>query len=104
VDDVVEAFLLCALNEKANGEAFNLGSGKGISVLDATKKLIAIAGTGKLEMVPFPPEKKKIEIGDYYADYSKAKKALGWEPKVSLDEGLKRTIDYYRKFKAHYWQ
>ncbi|MBI4052743.1 MAG: GDP-mannose 4,6-dehydratase [Candidatus Diapherotrites archaeon] len=103
VDDAVDAFLLAAASEKADGEAFNLGSGNGVSVLDITKKLIAVAGTGKLEMVPFPPEKKKIEIGDYYADYSKAKKILGWEPKVPLDAGLKKTIDYYRKFKAHYW-
>ncbi|MDD5148289.1 MAG: NAD-dependent epimerase/dehydratase family protein, partial [Candidatus ainarchaeum sp.] len=77
-DDVVDAFLMAAASEKANGEIYNIGSGKPVSVRGIAELLIETAGKGKLEMVPFPEDKKKIEIGDYYADYSKIKKALGW--------------------------
>ena len=53
--------------------------------------------------IPFPRDRKDIEIGDYIADYSKITKTFGWKPKVDLDEGIKRTIEYYIKHKRHYW-
>ncbi len=103
VDDVVEAMLMTMATDKSNGEVFNLGSGKPIGVIEVTKMLLSITKTGRLETVPFPPEKKKIEIGDYYADFSKIKKVIGWEPKTSLEEGLRRTVDFYGKNRSHYW-
>ncbi|MFZ5801199.1 MAG: NAD-dependent epimerase/dehydratase family protein, partial [Candidatus Omnitrophota bacterium] len=103
VDDVVRAFLLAAATEKTNGEVYNLGSGKPVSVAEATKLIVKIAGTGKVEFVPFPKDKAAIEIGDYYADYTKFRQALGWQPQVSLEEGLEKTIKFYRQFKKHYW-
>jgi UDP-glucose 4-epimerase len=102
VDDVVEALLLAAASEKSNGEVFNLG-GTPVNLVDIVKKMIAIAGKGKYEFVPFPEDSQKIEIGDYIANWKKIKNALGWEPKVRLEEGLKRTIDYYEKNKGYYW-
>lgn len=102
VDDVVEALLLAAASEKTNGEIFNLG-GTPASLRGIVEKMIEIAGKGKHEFVPFPEESQKIEIGDYIADWGKIKKILGWEPKVSLEEGLKRTIEYYEKYKEYYW-
>jgi UDP-glucose 4-epimerase len=103
VDDVIEALVCAVTNEKAYGEIFNLGDSSPISLKDLAELLIEINGKGSYSIVPFPPDRKKIDIGDYYADYTKIKKTLGWEPKVSLREGLTKTLEYYRKFGHHYW-
>ena len=103
VDDVVEAMLLAAASDKADGEIFNLGSGIPVSVKEIAEMIVKIAGTGRVKCIPYPKEIKAIEIGDYYADFSKITKALFWKPKVSLEEGLNRTIEYYRKYKKYYW-
>ena len=103
IDDVVEAILITGADARADGEVFNLGSGNPISVIGATKKLIEIARRGRLELVPFPEDKKKIEVGDYYADYSKIKNLLEWQPKTILDDGLVKTIEFYLKNKNFYW-
>lgn len=102
VDDVVDALLLAAASPKSEGEIFNLGH-QSVSLLDLTKLLIKLAGQGSYTLVEFPPEKKPIDIGDYYADYSKITKVLGWKPKVSLEAGLKRTLAYYKKYRKYYW-
>ncbi|MEW6609355.1 MAG: GDP-mannose 4,6-dehydratase [bacterium] len=102
VNDVVEAMLLAMGSEKANGEIFNLG-GYPTNLVDIVKLIIKISGKGKYQLIPYPPESKIIEIGDYIADYSKIKSILGWQPKISLEEGLKRTIEYYEEFKKYYW-
>ncbi len=103
VDDVVEAFLLAACMEEANGEVFNLGGLEIVNLMEFTELLIEAAGSGRYKIVPFPEERKRIDIGDYYADYSKINRVLGWEPKVSLREGLSKTVEYYRKYKQYYW-
>ena len=53
---------------------------------------------------PFPEEKKKIDIGDYYADFSKFRSHTGWSPKTGLRDGLKQTIEFYREHGGHYWE
>ena len=103
VDDVVEAILLAATNEKADGDFFNLGSLEHISLLEFVKLLIELNGSGSYEIVPFPEDKKKIDIGSFYSDYSKIKNTLGWEPTIDLREGLSRTLEYYKKYKSYYW-
>jgi UDP-glucose 4-epimerase len=103
VDDAVEAFLLAAASEEANGQIFNLGGTEPVTLLELTEKIVRIAGTGSFRMVPFPPEKKRIDIGDYWGDYQKIFSLLGWQPRISLEEGLSKTIDYYRMHKEHYW-
>ncbi len=102
VDDVVEAMLIAMADERANGEAFNIG-GTPLGLTALAEKMIAVYGRGRYRLIPYPPESKKIEIGDYVADWSKFKGMCGWEPKVSMDEGLKRTFDYYTRHKMHYW-
>jgi len=74
-----------------------------ISLLDFVKKVIKIYGKGSFEIIPFPKKRKKIEIGDYKASWKKIKKAVGWKPVVGVDAGIKKTIDYYLKYKKHYW-
>ncbi len=104
VDDVVEAMLLAAHTDDANGEIFNLGADDPINLKNTARLLLDIAGTGSFEIVPFPEDRKTIDIGDYYADYRKIRAKLGWKPTVALDEGLGRTLAYYREHARHCWE
>lgn len=103
VDDVVDALLLVAGDERANGQIYNLGSQETINLRDLAARLIALNGAGDCKIIPFPPERKAIDIGDYYSDYTRISTELGWEPQVDLDDGLHRTLQYYRKYREHYW-
>jgi UDP-glucose 4-epimerase len=102
VDDAAEAFLRAGASDACNGEVFNVGGLEPISHRDLVERLIAIAGTGRVRYVEWPPEKKAIDIGSFYADSSKFHAAVGWRPAVSLADGLARTIAYYREHIAHY--
>ncbi|MCX7625358.1 MAG: NAD-dependent epimerase/dehydratase family protein [Candidatus Sumerlaeaceae bacterium] len=102
VADVVEALLLAMSDERTNGEAFNLG-GEALSLRQFVELAIEVNGGGEYELVPFPPEAKIIEPGDYVADYSKFHKLTGWKPRVSVREGIRRTLEYYRTYKHWYW-
>lgn len=103
IDDVVDAFLLCGASEKIWGEVFNLG-GIPVSLKKFVQEAIKLNKKGKFKTVEFPEDRKKIEIGDYIADYSKIKNLLGWEPKTTLSDGIKKTLGYYRKYKSYYWK
>jgi UDP-glucose 4-epimerase len=102
VDDVVDAFLRAGAMDVADGEVFNLGGDEPVSLLDLAQTLIEIAGHGAYVLSPFPPERKRIDIGDFYADTAKIRRTLGWAPRVRLREGLERTIDYYRQHRDRY--
>jgi len=102
VDDVVDAFLRAGATDASDGGVFNLGDAHPVSLLELVKLLVEVAGAGSWTIVPFPPERKKIDIGDFYADTARVRKALGWEPKVPLRQGLAETIAWYRKHKEHY--
>jgi len=104
VDDVVDALLLAATDSKAVGQVYNLGAKEVVSLCDLAKMLVDIHGGGHFDVVPFPPERKVIDIGDYYSNYSKIKTEIGWEPKISLVDGLRKSLDYYRKHYLHYWE
>jgi len=103
VDDVVDAFLRAVTLEDSWGKAFNLGGDEHINLLELTKLIIRTAGSGNYRLVPFPAEKKRIDIGSYFADFSKFNNTSGWHPGVSLEEGLKKTIKFYREYKKFYW-
>jgi UDP-glucose 4-epimerase len=102
IDDAIEAFLLAAGKEGADGQVFNLGGDCVISLLELAENLIKVNGSGEYRILTFPSERKRIDIGDYYSDYSKARATLGWWPRISLQEGLLRTISYYRKHLGQY--
>jgi UDP-glucose 4-epimerase len=104
VDDVVDAMTIAAARDEANGQIFNLGGDEPIDLKSLVDLMIEINGSGSSRLVEFPPHKKAIDIGDFYADYSKIKATLGWTPKTSLRHGLAKTFDYYRKNLRWYLQ
>jgi UDP-glucose 4-epimerase len=104
VDDVVDALLLAATREQAIGQVMNLASDEVISLKDLAELLVSVNGAGSWELVPFPPDRKAIDIGDYYGNWSRARELLGWHPTVGLTEGLRRSLEYYRVHGASYWE
>ena len=102
VDDAVDAFLTVAASDDANGTVFNLGGGCVISLRDLAELLIEVNGGGEYIIKEFPPDRRRIDIGDYYADYSLIRSTLGWEPEVPLRDGLARTLAFYRECLEHY--
>ncbi len=103
VDDVVDALLIAALSDRATGDYFNLGGESPYTLEAFVRLLIRISGSGSYRLVPFPPEKRTIDIGNVYSSFAKFKFATGWAPRVSLEEGLMRTVEYYKRHRAHYW-
>jgi UDP-glucose 4-epimerase len=98
VEDVVEALLLAAISPAAEGQVFNLGAQPPVSLLDFVKTLLEVAGGGGgFRLTPFPEERRRIDVGDFYNDYRKIREALGWEPRVGLRTGLERTVEFYRR-------
>ncbi|MBU1632527.1 MAG: SDR family NAD(P)-dependent oxidoreductase [Nanoarchaeota archaeon] len=104
VQDVVDAMILTSQSNRSDGEVFLVGSNKGISLLDLAKSIVAIAGTGNVKLVPWSAERKKIEVGDILIDYSKINKILGWYPKTSVEDGIRKTISFYRERFSEYFK
>ncbi len=102
VDDVVMALLIAAQQEKANGQIYNLGAPEAVNLIELAELLLSISGNGDYEIVPFPANRLRIDIGDYHGNYGKIQQDLGWAPKVSLRDGLDHTITYYQEHLAHY--
>ena len=97
VDDCVEALLLAAAHPGADGEIFNLGGCEVVSLQEVGDLIKKIEPSAQYELRSFPKERKAIDIGDFYADYSRIQKELGWEPRTPLQERLKKTLAFYRK-------
>jgi UDP-glucose 4-epimerase len=102
VDDAADAFLRAGACDACDGEVFNVGGSEPIAHRDLVEVLLEVAGTGRVTYVPWPPEKKAIDIGSFYSDSSKMVRATGWTPRVNLREGFQRTIAFYRAHLAHY--
>ena len=103
IDDVVDALLRAAAGAASDGQVFNLGNNEHISLRELAELLVRLNRGGRYEIVPFPADREAIDIGDYYSDFSKIQTALGWSPKISLEDGLAQTLEYYRQHRAHYW-
>jgi UDP-glucose 4-epimerase len=102
VDDAADAFLRAGASDACNGEVFNVGGEEPVSHRDLTTRLVSVAGTGRVQYVDWPAEKKAIDIGSFFADSTKFKTATGWTPSVPLDEGLRRTVAFYRSHLDRY--
>ena len=97
VDDVVDAFLVTAADESADGRVYNLGAEPAVSLGALAELLVSVAGCGTFRVVPFPPDRKAIDIGDYFADASRIRSELGWVPRIDLEEGLRRSVAFFRE-------
>ncbi len=104
VDDCVEALLQAGASDQANGKVYNLGSTEVLGLKQLAEMMVGLGYGGTFELIPFPPERKAIDIGDYYSDFTLITQELGWTPKVNLQEGLKMTMAYYQTHQTMYWQ
>jgi nucleoside-diphosphate-sugar epimerase len=102
VDDAAEAFLIAALNRDTAGQALNVGGEQPYSLLALAEALIGANGGGEFARREFPEERKKIDIGDFVTDDRRFRELTGWAPKIGLDEGLARSLDYYRRHFSSY--
>ena len=102
VDDVIDALLNAAQNKKAYGEVFNVGGMEKVSLKQLAELMIEKNSGGQYILKEFPEYRKKIDIGNYYTDWSKIKNVLNWQPKTTLAEGLSQTLKYYRENIEHY--
>jgi UDP-glucose 4-epimerase len=103
VDDAVRAFLLAAARDEAVGKIYNLGDDEIVSLKQLAELLVEANGSGEFRIVPFPPDRKAIDIGDYYGNFGRIRAELGWTPKVGLAEGLRRSLEFYRAYGENYW-
>ncbi|MFC2076296.1 NAD-dependent epimerase/dehydratase family protein [candidate division KSB1 bacterium] len=103
VVDAADAFCRAGASQSAVGKVFNLGHAKPLALVDLAKKIVAVAGSGRLEFVPWPKGSKRMDVGDYATDSTRLKQLTGWEPVTSIDQGLQNTVEYYRKYRRDYW-
>jgi UDP-glucose 4-epimerase len=102
IEDCVSALLLAGRHPAAVGRVFNLGGRERISLAALARLLVEVAGTGRFVVREFPAERRRIDIGDYYADDTLVRTTLGWAPRVALRTALGRIVNYYRRELAHY--
>jgi UDP-glucose 4-epimerase len=102
VEDAVDAFLMAAASPLTNGNVYNLGGSEVVDLTAVAKLMVEVNGAGSYEIREFPGDRRAIDIGDYYADFSKIRAQLGWEPKRTLRETIEATLRYFRDSQPHY--
>ncbi len=96
VDDVIDAIASAVQSSEIVGKVVNLGHPDPLTLGDIAKTIVQTVGSGSVQFVPWPHDRAQIDIGDYFGDFSLAKRALGWTPKTSFDEGVAATAAYYK--------
>jgi nucleoside-diphosphate-sugar epimerase len=102
VHDAAEAFLYAGMTPGTEGLALNVGGCEQVTLTALAEAMIAANGGGKYEIREFPPERKRIDVGDFLVDDSRFRALSGWRPRTSLAEGLRHSLDYYRTRLASY--
>jgi nucleoside-diphosphate-sugar epimerase len=102
VDDVVDCLIRAAVAPDAVGDVFNVGNDEHLTLRAIAELIVAAAGSGSVEMVPWPPDRDAIDIGSYFGDSSRAKRVLGWTPETTFGEGIERTVAFYRQHLERY--
>jgi nucleoside-diphosphate-sugar epimerase len=100
IDDVVDALLALGDPDRIHAAAhavYNVGTNVGTSIAGMAAAIVTAAGGGRVEFVDWPPLAEQIETGDFVADISRIQADLGWSPRVPLEEGLRRTVAFYRE-------
>jgi UDP-glucose 4-epimerase len=103
VDDCVEALLLAAREPRCVGQVLNVGHDRPSTFLEVATLLTELVPGARIEFTEFSPERKAQEPGDFVSDITRIRGLLGWEPRVSLREGLSRTVAFYRENRADYF-
>jgi UDP-glucose 4-epimerase len=104
VDDVVDAFLLAGVADSSDGEVFNLGGERPCSLREYVEMLCKLCPGATFKTEPFPEDRQRIDVGSVYNSYDKIKNKFGWSPGICLEEGLNRTIDFFRENRTYYWR
>jgi UDP-glucose 4-epimerase len=102
VDCVVDALLLAGIHPDAPGKVYNLGGSEPISLLNLAELMISIAGRNSYRFAPFPKDRRKIDIGNYFGSFSRIHEDLGWRPQVSLRDGIRRTLEFFERHRSVY--
>jgi UDP-glucose 4-epimerase len=102
VEDVVDALLMAVSSDETPGQVFNLGSREVVSLIELARLLVELNPGGSFVQRSFPPERERIDIGDYYADFGRIQRKLGWEPCVPLRDGLAGVLAFYRQHLKEY--
>jgi UDP-glucose 4-epimerase len=102
VEDVLDALLIAATEKNAVGKVYNLGAPDTLNLEDTAKIMCQKIEGGDYQMIPFPEDRKAIDVGDFICDYSAFRDQFGWEPKVSFEDGIQRSLEYFRNEIEHY--
>ena len=102
VDDVIDALLLSATSEDAVGKAFNLGGPNPLSLKETAKLMCNQIEGAEFEMIPFPQDRKAIDVGDFVCDYNAFSNSFGWQPKITFEEGILKTLNFFKKELEYY--
>lgn len=102
VDDVVDALIIAAVRNESEGQVYNLGAPRPISLQETAQIMCEGLKDANYELVPFPKEREAIDVGDFISDYSSFSNTFGWEPKIKFEEGIKKSLEYFRTELEHY--
>jgi nucleoside-diphosphate-sugar epimerase len=102
IDDVIDAIILAAISDSTAGKAFNLGAPDPLSLEETAKVMCNQIEDAHYEMIAFPEDRKAIDVGDFICDYSAFSKSFNWNPKVSFNMGIAKSINFFRKQLEYY--
>jgi UDP-glucose 4-epimerase len=103
VDDAVDAMLRCAATPACYGEVINVGDDRPSTFKQLASAIVTCVPGASVQHIDFTPERRALEPGDFYSDIGKIGRLVDWRPKATLEGGVQRTVDYYRRHRAHYW-
>jgi UDP-glucose 4-epimerase len=102
VEDVLDALLIAAAEKNAIGKVYNLGGPDPLSLEDTAKIMCQKTEGGNYQMIPFPEDRKAIDVGDFVCDYSAFSNSFGWQPKITFEEGITKSLDFFKKELEYY--
>lgn len=103
IDDLVEGLVLATISKATDGQIYNLGSGLPTKFIDMARTVVELTGQGSVKLVDWPKGYDHFETGDFYASIAKIERDIVWRPRLDLQDGIRATIEYYRKNRAQYW-
>jgi UDP-glucose 4-epimerase len=103
VEDVAEGIMSVALAPGTAGQVYNLGTGVGTPFIDMVHLVAQTIPGTEIQYLPWPQDRYFVETGDFIADISKITAATDWAPRISLQEGIEKTIAFYRQNREQYW-